>query len=198
MTVDVESWTRSTEEFLAATRNFMRASNNTTFLRGIRGEILTLRQILQTHGIALSRRSARLDYLGSSRRDCDILVSVDNREIRIDCKEKSEGDHWVRLHGRDYADVQVDESTREQRVAMRTDSRDDFYYVFVDSVGFAERGEAELYLLSDREAKGTIGSVYKRRLDGKRRTRNESSDDFWVYPDDLRRFFDNRLERLPL
>lgn len=176
----------------------MRASRNNAFLRGIRGEILTLRQILRTHRDALLSPSARLDYRGSSRRDCDILVSIENREIRIDCKEKSQGDHWVRLHGRDFADVQLDESTRKQRVGMRRDFRDGFYYVFVDSANFAQTGGATFYVLSDREAKQTIGSVYKRHLDGKRRSRNESSDDFWVYPTDLQAFSDDCLERLPL
>jgi len=104
----------------------------------------------------------------------------------------------VRMHGRDFANIHVDELTHEQRVGLRTDFRDEFYYVFVDSVEFEQTGEASFYVLSDREAKETIGRVYKSHLDGKRRSRNENSDDFWVYPADLARFTDNHLERLGL
>src|SRR5437773_8492872 len=150
MTVDVGAWSRSTEAFLEAARVFIRASNNNAFLRGIRGEILTIRQILRTYREALSAPSAQLDYRGSSRRGFDILVSLGHRQVQIDCKEKAEGEHWVRLHGRDYANVHVDELTHEQRVGLRTDFRDEFYYVFVDSAEFGQTGEASFYVLSDR------------------------------------------------
>lgn len=198
MTVDVEAWTRSTDQLLAAARAFIQTSGNNAFLRGIRGEILTLRQILQTHRETLSLVGAQLDYGGSSRKGHDIMIRIGDREVRLDCKEKTEGDHWVRLHGRNFANVKVDELTRQQQVQMLTDFRPDFYYVFVDSVGFSETGEASFYLMSDKEAKETIGAIYKRRLEGKRRIRNENSDDFWVYPSEIDAFSDNSLERLPL
>lgn len=198
MAVDVGLWTRTTKEFLIATRRFAQVTGNNAFLRGIRGEILTLQQILRTYRDTLSEPSAQLDYRGSSRREYDLLVSVGDRELRIDCKEKSQGDHWVRAHGRDYTDVQVDQSTRRQRVRMRTDYRDDFFYVFVDSADFAETGEAAFYVLSDREAKETIGMAYKRRFHGRKRIRNPESDDFWIHPEDLQEFSDNRLKRLRL
>jgi len=198
MTVDVEAWTRSIDQFLAVARAFIQTSGNNAFLRGIRGEILTLRQILQTHRETLSLVNAQLGYGGSSRKGHDIMIRIGDREVRLDCKEKTEGDHWVRLHGRTFADVTVDELTRQQHVEMRTDFRHDFYYIFVDSVGFSETGEASFYLLSDKEAKETIGSIYKRRLEGKKRIRNENSDDFWVYPAEIGAFSDNSLERLPL
>lgn len=199
MAVDVDSWLRSSDEFLGAARSFIRTTGNSAFLRGIRGEILTLRQLLRTYGDRLKAPSARLDYRGSSKADYDILLAIDGKEVRIDSKEKSEGDHWVRAHARDYATVKTNQKTGFQRIRPRTDIQEGFYYVFVDSVDFLETGEVKFFVLSDREAKKTLSEAYRRARaahGNKRRQRNEDSDDFWIYPKDLEAFADDRLRRL--
>jgi hypothetical protein len=66
-------------------------------------------------------------------------------------------------------------------------------------VRFPESGEGQLYALSDREAKTTLTEVYRKARaahGNKRRTRNMDSDDFWIYPNDLEEFRDDRLLRI--
>jgi hypothetical protein len=101
LAVDVDAWLRSSDEFLGAARAFIRTTGNSAFLRGIRGEVLTLRQLVRTCGDELKTPSARLVYRGSSKADYDILLAFNGKEVCIDAKEKSEGDHWVRAHARD-------------------------------------------------------------------------------------------------
>jgi len=196
--IDVDSWLRASNEFLGAAQGFIRTTGNSAFLRGIRGEILTLRQLLRTCGKTLLSPSARLDYRGSSKSDYDILLSIDGKEVRIDSKEKSEGDHWVRAHARDYAIVKTNQKTGFQSIRQRIDIQEGFFYVFVDSVEFPETGEAKFFVLSDREAKRTLTEVYRTAraaYGNKRRRRNVDSDDYWIYTKDLEDFADNRLDR---
>jgi hypothetical protein len=199
LVVNVDGWLLSSDEFLGAARSFIKTTDNSAFLRGIRGEVLTLRQLLRTCRDQLSDPSARLVYRGSSKADYDILLSVDGKEIRVDAKEKSEGDHWVRAHARNYATVTTNKKTGYQHIRPRTDIREGFYYVFVDSVAFPDTGEAKFFVLSDREAKTTLSEVYRKARaahGNKRRRRNPDSDDFWIYPMDLQAFSDDRLARL--
>jgi len=198
MAMDVDTWLRSSEEFLAGARAFIWTSKNTAFLRGIRGEILALRQILRTYKDDLKDLDARLEYRGSSRKDCDIVLTVRGREIQIDCKERSQGDHWVRMHARDYAVVETDPATGIQRIKPREDARDGFFYVFVDSTRFHETGEAAFYVLSDSEAMISLSEVYRKQREvhgNVRRPRNPDSDDFWGWPKDIEVYADDKLLR---
>ncbi len=183
-----------------AAQRMIRTTGNRAFLRGIVGEILTLRQLLRTYGKRLHADSARLEYLGSSKKGYDILLAVNGKEIHINSKatstRTSEGPRWVRAHGRTYAQVEVDKITHIQRIKARTDIEETLRYVFVDMVEFPKTGEAKFYVLSDREATSTLSNVYRHSRGNKRRPRTPDSDDFWINRKDLEKFADDRLLRL--
>src|SRR3989442_2579184 len=138
----------------------IRTTGNKAFLRGIVGEILTLRQLLRTYGKRLQVDSARLEYLGSSKKGYDILLAVNGKEIHINSKatstRTSEGPRWVRAHGETYAHIEVDKTTHVQHIRARADIKEDLCYVFVDLVEFPKTEKAKFYVLSDRETKSTM------------------------------------------
>lgn len=188
-------WRRLSDKLLADCRKFM-LSCNEQFGRGFIGELLVFRQLLVSFEKKLLGNNS-IEYFGSSKKDYDIKLLVNNNSIEINAKGTTQSDkngnpRWVRQHASAFADIK-----QGKRIIVKPKKafRHNFFYIYVDINAWIKKGKARFFVVSDKEANKVFGSKFARHFNGKKARKN-NSDDMWVEYKDIKRFRDDSLKRL--
>ena len=193
--MEVGAWREAIEEFLRSSKTVVQLAGQRTFLRGALGEVLALRQLTMTYGENLRRGANRIDYYGGQRKGFDILLKLDGRDVKLDCKEKT-GENWARNYARNYLEISWDGEKRQHiHGILRPEAG--LFYVLVDSAEFLETGNVGFFVLSDAEMKQTVKRIYS-HMNGRRRPRNPKSTHFAFGVDEVADYRDNQLTRWKL
>lgn len=172
-----------------------------SFDRGFIGELLVLKQLLDTYKSELcSVIDSSIAYTGGSKGGWDIVLKLNNKTIKINAKatteiSKSENKpKWVRQHAKTFCNIEVNRKDLRQCVSLRTDYDPNLFYVFVDVGTWLKTHKAHFFTLSDRKAKQIFGKKYSQGAKVYIR-KNIKSDDFWVEYKDIKDFRDQHLRK---
>ena len=190
--MDVSRWREAIDDFLKCAKTVVQLAGQRTFLRGSLGEALTLHQLIKTYEEDLNRRGNRISYYGGQRKGYDILLQLDGREARLDCKEKT-GQDWARNYARRYLKIEWDKGDHQHILGVLPPERD-LFYVLVDSARFLDRGDIRFFALSDQEMKRVVMRAYG-RWDGHRRPHSPKSTHFVLGVAEVSAYEDNQLIR---
>jgi len=200
----VREWQRLANEILDASWEFMNCCS-VNFDRGFIGELLTLSQLIRTYDRVLSDEGNGISYLGSSKKNIDIQLLLEGRDIRINCKgttiHEGQRPKWVRQHARKFCSISLS-SDGVYEIRPKEDYDPNFFYVYVDVKAWLNTHRPDFFVLSDEEVKRNFGADYARNWNGRPARRNDS-DDMWVgcssdpnaYSYDLSDYSDNTLSR---
>ena len=195
---EFKEWENSTEKLLTDCWKFRRLCGK-PFDRGFIGELLVLKQLLDTHKADLcSKLDNKIIYAGSANKEWDIELKLQQKVIQINAKATTTSDEtnnprWVRQSAKTFCDIKIRKDTR-QSVSLKTQHNPSLFYVFVDVGAWLNNHVAQFFTLSDKKAKSVLGNRYFKRYNGQKR--KSGSTDFWVEYADVKNFKDQRLIKL--
>ena len=192
-----KKWKDLTNKLLVECRKFRQLCGK-PFDRGFIGELLVVKQLLETHKDELCFGNNDLIYLGSANKGWDMELWVSGKSIRFDAKatttlSSKKEPKWIRQSASVFCDVKINRE-RRQTVSLKTDFDPHMFYVYVDVGVWLKSGQADYYILSDKKAKSVFSKKYKNIYDG--RIRDSNSSDFWVEYSDVKKFKDNSFSSI--
>lgn len=173
------------------------------FDRGFIGELLVLKQLLNTYKTELcSTLENKIIYAGSANKKWDFELKLNRKTIQIDSKATTIWDQydkpkWVRQKGANFCNVKfkkVDSRGFKQDVSLESNYDKNFFYVFVDAKAWMNNRKAQFFTLSDKEAKSTLGGKYKKHHN--KEIRRSETTDLWVEYKDIKDFRDQHFRKL--
>lgn len=199
---EFQRWKKLTNEILDTSRKFgQEVCQGKSFDRGFIGELLVVKQLLETYGAKLcSRVDNRLTYVGSVQKKWDIEMKLNGKSIYINAKStrvktKDNRPRWVRQSAKIFCDIKIDPRNHRQQVDSKKNYDSSLFYVFVDVGNWLASGHTDFFTLSDKEAKSIFGKKYRKIYHGKNgKVRKTDSTDFWVEYKDVEHFKDNHLK----
>jgi hypothetical protein len=195
---EFKGWENSTEKLLDDCWKFRKLCGK-PFDRGFIGELLVLKQLLDTYKANLcSKLDNKIIYAGSANKRWDLELTLNGRTIQIDAKattvyDKDNKPKWVRQHAKNFCDVKIKENSR-QLVSLSAGYTHNLFYIFVNVEAWLKNHTPQFFTLSDKKAKSVFGKKYFRRYNGQKR--KSRSTDFWVEYEDIKNFEDRRLRKL--
>ena len=191
-----KNWKSLTDKMLDDSWKFRNLCGR-PFDRGFIGELLVIKQLLETYETDIcSLPENNLIYAGSSNKEWDIELMLNGKSIFFNAKATTEihnnKPRWVRQGAKTFCDVKINQKNFRQCVSLKTNFDPNLFYVFVDVGTWLKNNNADYFVLSDKRAKSIFGRKYRNGANGK--IRKTGSTDFWVEYEDIENFKDKYLK----
>lgn len=198
-----KNWKSLTDKMLEDSWKFRNLCGR-PFDRGFIGELLVIKQLLETYEADIcSLLENNLIYAGSSNKGWDIELMLNGKFIFLNAKATTElhdsKPRWVRQQAKVFCDIKINQKNLRQHISLKTDFDSNLFYVFVDVGTWLKNHKANYYILSDKEAKSKLGRKYRNgrnRDEKKEKIRKTGSTDFWVEYKDVKNFKDKYLKSI--
>lgn len=195
---EFKKWTKLTKKILDDCREFRKLCDK-PFDRGFIGELLVLKQLLDTYKTKLCANSDnKIIYAGSANKKWDFALKLNGEIIQINAKattvlDKNHKPRWVRQQAKTFCDIKIERNLK-QLVSLNADNDHHLFYVFVDVGIWLKNRPQQFFTLSDQKAKLIFGKKYFKLYNGQ--VRKSKSTDFWVEYENIKHFKDQRLRKL--
>ena len=196
-----KKWKNLTDKMLVDTHNF-RNLCDTSFDRGFVGELLVIKQLLETYEKELcSSPENNLIYIRGVKKNWDIEMKLNGKSVLLNAKsttvfEKHKPEpKWIRQNIKTYCNVTNDKKSR-QHVSKKTTHVRNLFYVFVDVRTWLINHKTNYYVLSDKRAQSKFEKIYFKHHNRKKRIKNPKSTDFVVKYKDIKNFKDERIKSI--
>ena len=121
---EFKKWKNSTERLLDDCWKFRKLCDK-PFDRGFIGELLVLKQLLDTYKADLcSKLDNKITYAGSANKEWDIELKLQRKTIQINAKatttsDKNNNPRWVRQQAKTFCDIKIGGNAK-QFVSLKT------------------------------------------------------------------------------
>lgn len=193
----LSQWEKDINQVLKSSRSFMKSCNK-AFGKGFIGELLVFQQLIKVFKKDLLLDGNEIRYFGSSKKDYDFELMINNKKYEINAKgtlvvDRYNNPKWVRQHASMFCIIENKKG--KTIITSYNKFKKNYYYCYVNVNTWLETGKASLFIVSDKEAKNIFGKKYQKSNNNKQ-IRKNNSDDMWIEYQDLAKHRDNSFSKL--